>query len=410
MNCELENGIQAGRQWSPETTSFTDPETNAEIKQLTQYRSHSHQLYITNSSWFNQGENVLFGSDRTGTPNLFSVAPGTGRITQLTDLPEGEFERSLPRPVLRTFAGGASINPEFPEAYFWYDSRLVGIDLETLTLRSLYQVPDGYRPFRTSVTADGAYICTGITEIASKTSEFSGAEKQRREPHSQIFRVAVDDGNIEILHEEDNWLGHPNASPTDPDLMTFAREGPWEEVDCRIWVLDMSDGDVWKIRSRETGEGQYRGVGHEHWMDDGEYIGYHGHSETGEAFYGMGNPDGSGFQETIINSSLVQLEYPDSKGADFLSHFHQTDEYIVSDCTRRFPYLVLWKLDRETGALSKPRKLAFHGGSFQHPRLHVHPRFSPEGDRILYSSNRTEYQELYQVKIPDFDDLPVAVP
>ncbi|MEZ4637917.1 MAG: oligogalacturonate lyase family protein [Caldilineaceae bacterium] len=84
--------------------------------------------------------------------------------------------------------------------------------------------------------------------------------------------------------EENAWIGHVNTSPTIPNLLTFCHEGPWHEVDNRIWGLNIDSGDTWQIRPR-THPGEK--VGHEYWYADGEHLGYHGYSaDSSHKFFG----------------------------------------------------------------------------------------------------------------------------
>jgi len=38
--------------------------------------------------------------------------------------------------------------------------------------------------------------------------------------------------------------------------------------------------------------------------------------------------------------------------------------------------------------------------------VHVHPRFSPDGASVLYTSDHSGYGNLYLADLPAFDDLP----
>ena len=48
----------------------------------------------------------------------------------------------------------------------------------------------------------------------------------------------------------------------------------------------------------------------------------------------------------------------------------------------------------------------YHRSTFNDQHAHAHPRFSPDGKHILYTSDLTGYSNLYLVEIGDFDDLP----
>ena len=59
--------------------------------------------------------------------------------------------------------------------------------------------------------------------------------------------------------------------------------------------------------------------------------------------------------------------------------------------------------DPETGVEIKQ---LVHRGSFHAQILHVHPRFSPDGDQVLFASDAGGYGNLHLVDTPDFDSLP----
>jgi oligogalacturonide lyase len=375
-----------GQTYAPEWKTFEDLQTGINIRQLTNYKGHSHHLYFTNPGWYDGGKKLLFGSDRGNRTNLYSLELATGAITQLTDLDQ-------PPPPAETSFLFASLNPKRPEVYFWHGRDLVALHLETLEERRIYRAPDEFLTNMTNVTADGKYLCTGMYEDLShrfKVDLLHGyvgfREYWEAMPRSRIIRVDVDNGTSEVVFEENYWIGHVNTSPGLPNILTYCHEGPWQLVDNRIWGLDMNTGKNWKIRPSSDGER----VGHEYWMADGETIGYHGHTKNGEPFFGSVRYD---------DTNRVEAPFP----ADS-THFHSNDlGLIVGDGTRREPRLLLWRF--RDGAFEGPRVVAHHRGSFQVQITHVHPRFSPDGKQILYVSDDSGYGNLYLVDTPDFDSL-----
>ncbi|MEZ4637918.1 MAG: hypothetical protein R2856_23660 [Caldilineaceae bacterium] len=78
--------MSVGEVFAPEWTVFDDPISGVQVKQLTNYKGHSHHFYFTNPGWYAGGTKLLFGSDRANRANLYSIDLGSGEITQLTDL------------------------------------------------------------------------------------------------------------------------------------------------------------------------------------------------------------------------------------------------------------------------------------------------------------------------------------
>lgn len=376
-----------GERFPAEWRTFTDPRTGVEVRQLTAHKGHSHHLYFTNPGWYDGGKKLLFGSDRGNRTNLFGVDLASGEITQLTD-------RDLPPPPAETSFLFASKNPRREEIYFWHGRTLVALDLVSLEERPLYEAPGGFLTNMTNVTADGKCVCTGLYEDLSGRfavdllhGYVGFREYWEAMPLSRILRIDTTSGKAETVFEERYWIGHVNTSPALPHILTYCHEGPWDRVDNRIWGLDLTDGRTWPIRPGPAGEL----VGHEYWFADGEQVGYHGRSVSGEPFYGSIRYD---------NTGRVEAPFPHDS-----THFHSNDlRLIVGDGSRRDPRLLLWRF--RGGRFAGPRVALTHRGSFQVQILHVHPRFSLDGQQILFASDASGYGNLHLIDTPDFDALP----
>ncbi|GAB4569029.1 MAG: oligogalacturonate lyase family protein [Anaerolineae bacterium] len=375
-----------GQRWPAEWREHKDPMTGITVRQLTNYKGHSHHLYFTNPGWYDDGRRLLFGSDRNNQTSLFSIDLETGEILQLTDRP-------LPPPPAETSFLFTCVNPRQPEAYYWCGPELYAIDLHSLDERLIYRAPDGFLVNILNCTADGNFVCTGLYEDLSDRfpvdllhGYVGFREYWQARPLSRVIKIAVDGSGAETVWEERSWIGHVNTSPTQPHLLTFCHEGPWHLVDNRIWGLNLETGEVWKIRPREADET----VGHEYWLADGIHIGYHGRRGDRHVF------------------GIIRYDNTERREAAFAAHsthFHSNDErLIVGDGTRDRPYLLLWRWVGEE--IEGPRVVCVHRSSFHIQQTHVHPRFSPDGSYILFTSDHTGYGNLYTVEVPDFDRLP----
>lgn len=380
----MSKGVITAAEWR----DYADATTGVRIRQLTAYKGHSHHLYFTNLGWYDGGRKLLFGSDRANRTNLFGIDLQSGEITQLTDL-------DLPPPPAESSFLFASKNPQRDEVYFWHGRTLMALDLNTLAERDLYEAPPGFMTNMTNVTADGRYLCTGLYEDLSgrfRVDLLHGyvgfREYWEAKPLSQILRIDTEQGTAEVVFEEHSWIGHVNTSPLLPNILSFCHEGPWNLVDNRIWGLDLTDGHVWAIRPSAPGEQ----VGHEYWLADGERIGFHGRSKSGQPFFGCVRYD---------NTELVEAPFPHGS-----THFHSNDlQLIVGDGSRAEPYLLLWCF--RDGRFEGPRRVLTHAGSFHTQILHIHPRFSPDGRQILFAADGNGYGNIHLVETPDFESLPI---
>ena len=74
-----------GETISPEGRTFQDAKTGVTVRQLTNFRAHSHHLYFTNSGSWDNGKRLLIVSERNNAANLYSVELESGQLMQLTD-------------------------------------------------------------------------------------------------------------------------------------------------------------------------------------------------------------------------------------------------------------------------------------------------------------------------------------
>lgn len=375
-----------GDRFAPEWSTYHDHKTGIEVKQLTNYKGHSHHLYFTNPGWYDQGQKLLFGSDRNNATNMYSIDLRNGTIQQLTELEKNAayHPNSLQN---------ACVNPTKDETYFCCGQEVIALDLQTLQERIIYHVPDGFKWGMMNVTADGTYLCSVINEDLSYRLKLDLGhgyvgfqEYWEARPLSRVLRINIATGNVETVFEEQIWIGHINTSPTLPHVMTFCHEGPWHLVDHRIWGLDLNSGNAWKIREAAPGER----IGHEYWFADGEFVGYQGYDAAGGSFYGCIRYDNTAMTEAPFSQASM--------------HFHSNDlSLIVGDGSATTPYLFLWRF--KDGAFAGPRTILQHRGSFHIQRVHVHPRMSPDGKQIIFTSDPTGYGNVFMIDVPDFDTL-----
>ncbi|MBX2997579.1 MAG: PD40 domain-containing protein [Caldilineaceae bacterium] len=382
--------MSKGRIFHDPQFRYIDNVSNREILRLTDYLGHSNHFYFTDPCWFNHNRSFLFTSDRENQSNLFRYDLDGGKITQVTDL------QGKGRP-------GGCVSEVNNAVYFWWQNDLIELKLDTLAERIIRTAERPMLPAgRANPTADGQYICTMLVEeqpqdkprVSFAYSRF--VEFFETKPFTQIVRIDMNSGAQEVIHEDRRYMGHVNTSPALPNLLTYCHEGPWARIDQRIWGLDIHSGKTWKIRPQD---GDNYAVGHEYWFADGERIGYHGRPRDGQGNHVFGHIKWD-------NSDHIEVNFPFHS-----THFHSLDEsMMVGDGTPAFrtdaqPYIQLFRWDGERYV--GPRILAYHRSTFNDQHAHCHPRFTPDGKSILYTSDLTAYSNMYLVEMGDFEELPL---
>ncbi|GDY14106.1 oligogalacturonide lyase [Planctomycetota bacterium] len=376
-----------------ERTTTADRVTGATVHRLTWTTGHSHHLYFTAEGLRSDGRTLLIASERLGGNDLWSVDLFDGTLRQLTTqsaLASGHTHHlSIPNPVR-------------DEVYLWRGRDVLAVDLASGVSRALWTCPDGFQESILGCTADGRAVLTSISEdLSLRLKTERGVAYQgygdwfRAKPLSRVIEIPVDGGPARILHEEHDWLGHVNASPTQANLVTFCHEGPWHQVESRIWGLDRTTGKVWPITPYDG----VAAIGHEYWLRDGKRIGWHARHAGDDRRHFVGFVDHDG-----ANREQFEVDVP-------TQHAHaNTPDLVVGDGTRSSgDWLLLWQ--RQGAGFAPARLLCHHGTSRHHHRAHAHPHLMPDGKSVVFTSDATGYCQVHIAEIPsDLTSLPTWRP
>jgi oligogalacturonide lyase len=171
-------------------------------------------------------------------------------------------------------------------------------------------------------------------------------------------------GTIRTLLHSTDWVNHLLFSPTDPTLLMYCHEGPWQKVD-RIWMIHTDATHNTLIHKRTM---LMEIAGHEFWGLDGETIWYDWQYPKGEDFFLAGR---------------------NLKTGQRIAYHMQRDEWSIHfNLTRQLDLF-------GSGALNSP---AFwqpgvfrseHLVNMSHHNYREEPnvRFSPDKSLVLFTSN-----------------------
>ena len=88
---------------------------------------------------------------------MFAINLNDYSIQQLTDL------EHLPLPLEVEFFSACK-NPIKDEAFFWYGTDLISLNLKTLQSSAIFKLDPGWKNSMTSCSADGKYVYFSIYE------------------------------------------------------------------------------------------------------------------------------------------------------------------------------------------------------------------------------------------------------
>lgn len=344
--------------WFPsEARRYRDRETGREVLQLTNSPFYSGNLYFTAQSFTRDNKGLVFLSNRPAKTELYMAELETGRFQQLTEAETGAYH--------------ACVCPKTNTVAYLDNSAVWMLDLRTLEQRKVYSFPKDHRPDLLSIDDDGKYIAFAHCVPLEK----SLAPDQTH--HSWVIRIKTDGSGSQVVHEEDYWISHVIINPRDPDTILFCHEGSWDVVRQRLWLVQADGSRLRKIRVEETAE---LSIGHEHWTEHGEAVGYHGFYR-GRAFLGRVRKDGTGIEEYTMTAPS--------------GHTSATEDgrLVLGDGGVEYPFISLYRFK---GQFAVPEVLC-NSGRIYRVGVHGHANFSSDGKYVVYASERGGQSNVYVV-------------
>jgi oligogalacturonide lyase len=287
---------EPARQW-------IDPDTGHRIVRLSE-QAGSRTLYFHDNAYTPQGDKLIFNTPRgvaaidvasIGTPNqkieiiTAGGAAQMGRRRREVYVSLGGFGRRGPAPATQPSGGAASV-----------ERGIYAVNLDTKQRRLVPNAPS------TIINCDETFSFTMLRGEAALDPTGKAQRPTTRPYVSQLHRMfpgkkleqLTPDQQYSVTKEERLARGtlapppaafafinlktgqrtiggyqfanidHQQFNPVDPNLLLFAHEGTWHEVD-RTWTI-RTDGSSLKLMHRRTMDMEING--HEWWSWDGKTI------------------------------------------------------------------------------------------------------------------------------------------
>jgi oligogalacturonide lyase len=349
-------------QWSE------DAATGRRIRQVTRHPSIHHHPFFFVPPYDDAMHWLIFVSHRTGTPQLYAEERSSGNLIQLTE-----------RDDLAEWSFHPSHNGRF--VLFVAGTKAVRLDLENL---------------REHVLADFGRVEMrekGMVGAAMGTTTVSRDDKWWAVPVksgklSRFFLLHTETGTANLILERDT-IGHPQFCPDDPGLIFYA--GPLTD---RLWLVNRDGSGNRRLWQREY---KLQWITHESWLRGRRELAFvdwpHGmraiRVDTGEL--------------RSITRFPAWHAHPDDTGSWFACDTNFPDRGI-----HRFS--ATESAEAELLCESKASSVGAHwAGPFPYndgPRevyapqhTHPHPRPSPDGSRVLYTSDASGFAQLYECMV-----------
>ncbi|MBX7164706.1 MAG: oligogalacturonate lyase family protein [Pirellulales bacterium] len=365
--------MSKGRVYPAEGGLERDPATGARVRRVTSFPAIHHHPFYYLPAYDDALRWLVFVSHRTGTPQIFVEERATGRLVQLTD---------------RADLNEWSIHPAHDGQYVYFTAGCGAWRVRC----------DDQREECLARFGDVPMVPPGMVGDAMGTTSLSHDDRYWAIPvkvgaTARLFVLDTSTGHATTLVERDS-IGHPEFHPRDNTWLRYA--GPYTN---RLWVVRRDGTDHRLIYERDAAHKQW--IVHEVW-----------------------NP---------LALELLTVDWPHGMlGIDVLHGavrtvctFNAWHAAVSRDgrwmvCDTNWPDRGLQLFDpRAGGGQSRPLCLtrASNAGEHWHTdhcpyddgpvavyapqHTHPHPNFSPDGSRVVFTSDVSGHAQVYEVLLQD---------
>lgn len=371
----LETGAQ-----KPMPLEWIDLDTHHKVIRLSRAEGNNASFYFHNNPFV--GNQMVFYNTGKEGKQVWTVDLASLRCEPVTHQQGNK--------------NGEIVAPRSGNVYYQIADSVFRTNIHTKKTERLFVFPSDYRAAITTLNADETLLAGSKASDEQKEILRQYPEKSQyfnrifdAKLPNELFTVNIKTGKLTKIHRENTWLGHVQFSPTDPNLLMFCHEGPWQKVD-RIWHYNMRTGAV-QLMHKRTVENEI--AGHEFFSPDGKIIWFDLQIPRSVTFYLAG---------TDVNTGKETRYQMDRN--EWSIHFNVSPDQKLFCGDGGDPGQVakapdgMWLyLFRPQGDKLQSEKLV----NMKHHNYKLEPNvhFSPDGKWIIFRANFEGTQEVYAVEI-----------
>jgi oligogalacturonide lyase len=378
----LETGSQ-----KPMPAEWIDKDTGHKVIRLVNREGTNGSFYFNNNCFLPQKNNegdimVFYGSTAIGN-QLFSMNLKTRKIEQLTNHPK---------------IAGEMVCPKTRSAYYQSGDSVFAVNVDTKKNSLIYAFDPAFKGRAGTINADGTYLaCVKATgeqerEIYAKYPEKHDYFQRIWAAHIEhvLYTVNIKTKEIKEIHRENEWTNHLLFSPTDPDILSYCHEGPWEKND-RIWNINIKTGKNTLMHVR-TMENEI--AGHEFFGVSGAHEWFDLQKPKGKTFYLAAFDMKTGKEDRSYQMDRNEWSIHFNVSRDEKTFAGDGGDPGQVAKAPNGEWIYLFKPD---GDHFKSEKLV----NMSHHNYHLEPNvhFSPDEKWIIFRANFEGEEQIYAVEI-----------
>ena len=389
-------------------TEWIDPDTGHRVVQLSR-EPGSQSLYFNLNAFTPDGQKMII----TTPTGISAINLKTRAIEKIVD--------GHTRIIM--------VGHKTGRVYYSRDDTVYATDPETRATREIAKLPPGgsvsafnadetllagtiTRPDNSATNEENVDVVTNRLVTEQPRSKARNIEN-RFDNHlpMELFFLKIQTGEIRKYDRCNDWLNHLLFSPTDPNLLMFCHEGPWQKVD-RIWTIRTDGTGLTNIHKRTM---VMEIAGHEFWGADGQTIWYDLQTPRGEDFWVAGYNVTTG-QRTRYHLQRDEWSVhfnvsPDGKlfcgdggGAGMVAHA-ENGKWIYLFHPQLVPDTTGTNIDETSlvrpGVFKAERLVNMSRHNYA---LEPNAMFSPDGKWVIFRSNLSGKSQVYAVEVKKADE------
>ena len=360
-----------GRILPAEMKTWVDESTGFEITQWTSNGINNHPYFTVES--FIDDETAIIFSKRSGKKQIYKLNLTNGEMTQMT---------------IADSMRGIDHLPKYKTIWYIDGTVFKSINTGNFVTKDIYDFAKySFHVGSFSVTCDAKWLIFAVNKKEAEPGNCGYG------PYA-IYKLNLNDTMLtQITMDYGFNIGHVQTNPVDPDLILYCWQ--WEKPENENKLTGHSPIRTWWVNIDGTEGGPFvQEYGtqrtHETWTTDGKAIAFVSKYRIGPKsrthFLGLQSIDGK------INERFLSQVSPGHQNI-----FKDNKHWIVDVFNDDEQLLAL--LTRGKNKIEKSVVLFRHGSSLSGQDSHPHPRFSPNGKYILFSTDKTGTPQVYTVRI-----------
>jgi oligogalacturonide lyase len=372
---------------------WLDPDTGHRVIRISRIPGDSESFYFHQNAFTANGDKMVFANTSTNhARNFFVYDWRNQKIDRLTNNGTNRSE---------------IVAPKSRQLFYMRDGIVYATHLDTFATKQIAQLPRGWRGL--TINADETLLAGAYGEGAAEISRgqprsfWFKAIHDAKLPHL-LFTLEIATGKTNVIHRGNDWFNHVQFSPTDPSLLMFCHEGPWQLVD-RIWNI-RTDGSGLRLMHERSVTNEI--AGHEFWSPDGKTVWFDLQIPRGEKFFlaGVAADVRGRNDQSLVPSAATGKETRYSITRDQWSvHFNLSHDAKLFAGDGGAPNMVahatngkwLWLFTpRPDGALKAEHLVNMTKHDYS---LEPNVNFTPDGKWIVFRGNFDGSAQVYAVEV-----------